>query len=144
MVAVTARLEAGTRVDLHARHLLWTADEPPLAGGSDAGPTPYELLLWSLAACVAITLRLYADHKAISLSAVDVVIEFDRVHADDCVECDERRDGWIDRATTRVALHGVFSDAEKKPLEQVTSRCPVHKTLAAGVHIVDSVTFQSA
>ncbi len=143
MAVVTAHLDAGTRVDLQARHLSWVADEPPLAGGTDAGPTPYELLLGSLAACVALTLRLYADHKAISLSAVDVVIEFDRVHSDDCVECDERRDGWIDRATTQVALHGVFSDAEKKRLEQVTSRCPVHKTLAAGVHIVDSVTFQS-
>lgn len=144
MAAVTAHLEAGTRVDLQARHLSWAADEPPLAGGTDAGPTPYELLLGSLAACVAITLRLYADHKAIRLSAVDVVIAFDRVHSDDCVECDERRDGWIDRATTQVALHGVFSDAEKKRLEQVTSRCPVHKTLAAGMHIVDSVTFQPA
>lgn len=143
MAEVTARLKAGTKVDLHTRHLSWTADEPPLVGGTDTGPTPYELLLGSLAACVAITLRLYANHKAIRLSTVDVVLELDRVHADDCEECDERHDGWIDRVQTRVALHGVFSDAEKKRLEQVASRCPVHKTLASGMQIVDSVTFQS-
>ena len=144
MAIVTARLRAGTSVDMQARQFAWQGDEPALAGGTDTGPTPYELLLGGLAACIALTLRLYANHKGISLSGVDVRLEFDRVHADDCAECDERHDGWIDRVQTRVALHGVFSDAEKKRLEQVTSRCPVHKTLASGVQIVDSVTFQSA
>ena len=143
MSEVTARLDGGTSVELRARHLTWSADEPPLAGGTDEGPTPYELLLGSLASCIAITLRLYATHKAINLSAVDVVLEFDRVHADDCAECDERSDGWIDRVQSRVTIHGEFDDAQRKRLEQVTGRCPVHKTLTGGIQIFDSVVFQS-
>ena len=104
-------------------------------------PTPYEILLGGLAACIAITLRLYANHKGISLGEVDVTLEFDRVHADDCVGCDERADGWIDRIQTHVTIRGSFDDAQRKRLAQVAQRCPVHKTLANGVHFVDSVAF---
>lgn len=129
---------------LRAREHTWIGDEPAEAGGRDAGPTPYELLLGSLAACIAATLRLYATRKDIELGAVDVEIELDRVHADDCADCDERDEGWIDRIQTRVTLHGSFSDAEKTRLEQVASRCPVHKTLAHGARLIDDVSFRAA
>lgn len=105
------------------------------------GPTPYEILLGSLAACTAITLRLYANHKGITLPEVAVRLNYDRVHADDCVDCDERVDGWIDRITSQVTIRGTFDEAQRARLEQVARRCPVHKTLANGVHMVDSVTF---
>ena len=141
MAVITAHLGAGTAVDIQARQFSWRGDEPPLAGGTDTGPTPYELLLGGLAACIAITLRLYATHKSISLSGVDVTLAFDRVHADDCLECDQRGDGWIDRIQTEVTMHGTFTDAQRTRLTQVAQRCPVHKTLATGVQIVDAVQF---
>ena len=110
-------------------------------GGTDTGPTPYELLLGSLAACIGATLRLYASHKGIPLTAVDVELGFDRVHAVDRVFCDEREEGWIERIETAVTIHGNFDEAQRKRLAQVAKRCPVHKTLANGVTIVDAVTF---
>ena len=140
-VVVTAHLGEGTRVELRARGLEWAGDEPPDVGGTDTGPTPYELLLGSLAACIGATLRLYANHKKIDLTAVDVELGFGRVHADDCADCDERAEGWIDRIQTRVTIRGVFDAAQKTRLEQVAKRCPVHKTLANGATIVDTVTF---
>ncbi len=143
-IAVTAHLGAGTRVELQARGFSWRGDEPPDVGGTDTGPTPYELLLGSLAACVGATLRLYAIHKGIPLAAVDVELGFDRVHADDCVGCDEREEGWIERIQTAVTIHGSFDEAQKTRLAQVAKRCPVHKTLANGVAIVDAVTFVPA
>ena len=141
MAVVTARLTAGTGVEMQARQFSWRGDEPPLVGGTDTGPTPYELLLGGLAACIAVTLRLYANHKAISLSGVDVRLAFDRVHADDCSDCDERADGWIDQIHTQLTIHGTFTDAQRNRLAQVAERCPVHKTLANGVQIVDVVQF---
>ena len=113
MAIVTARLRAGTSVDMQARQFSWQGDEPALAGGTDTGPTPYELLLGGLAACIALTLRLYANHKDISLSGVDVRLEFDRVHADDCQDCDETTDGWVDRIQTQVTIHGTVTDAQR-------------------------------
>ena len=142
MATVTAELREGTQVTLQARQFTWSGDEPPGAGGTDVGPTPYEMLLGSLAACITTTLRLYTDHKRIDLTGVDVTLEFDRVHADDCVDCDQRRDGWIDRIQTEVTVRGTFNDAQRTRLEQVAARCPVHKTLAKGVEIFDSVTFE--
>ena len=141
MAHVTAELRGGTVATIHARQFTWKADEPPAAGGTDSGPTPYELLLGSLAACIAITLRLYADHKGIELIGVDVRLEFDRVHAEDCEDCDERAGGFIERIQSQVTLRGSFDDAQKKRLTQVAGRCPVHKTLANGVHITDTVRF---
>jgi putative redox protein len=88
--------------------------------GRDTGSTPYELLLGGLAACIALTLRLYANHKAITLDGVD---------------------GRIDRIQTQVAIHGTFTDAQRTRLTQVAGRCPVHKTFTSGVHVVDVVQF---
>lgn len=141
MATVTASLREGTVATIRARQFSWKADEPPGAGGTDTGPTPYELLLGSLAACTSITLRLYANHKKIELSGVDVELEFDRVHADDCEDCDTREDGLIERIDVRVKLLGSFDDAQRKRLAQVAQRCPVHKTLANGIHFVDTVDF---
>jgi putative redox protein len=44
------------------RHAL-TADEPERNGGADVGPAPFDLLLASLGACTAMTLKMYAEHK---------------------------------------------------------------------------------
>jgi putative redox protein len=142
MAFLTAVLRHGTEVTLQARQFTWRGDEPPGADGTDQGPTPYEILLGGLAACIAITLRLYANHKGIALGAVEVRLEYDRVHADDCENCDERADGWIERIQSQVTIRGSFDDAQRARLTQVAQRCPVHKTLANGVHIVDAVTFE--
>ena len=144
MAFVTAVLREGTVVEMQARTFSWRGDEPLAAGGTDVGPTPYEILLGGLAACIAITLRLYANHKGIPLAEVDVRLEFDRVHADDCVDCDERADGWIDRIQSHVTIHGSFDEAQKTRLTQVAERCPVHKSLANGVQMVDTVAFEPA
>jgi putative redox protein len=144
MATVTAELREGTQVNLQARQFSWRGDEPPEAGGTDTGPTPYEILLGSLAACITITLRLYANHKGIDLTGVDVRLEFDRVHADDCLDCETRTDGWIDRIQTQVTIRGAFDDAQRSRLAQVAKRCPVHKTLVNGMEIFDSVSFEVA
>ena len=142
MAVVTAQLRLGTRATISARQFSWLADEPPEVGGTDEGPNPYEILLGGLAACIAITLRLYANHKGIQLESLGVKLEFDRVHADDCLECDNPEGGLIDRIRTEVTIQGSFDDAQKKRLAQVAERCPVHKTLAKGVQIFDTVSFE--
>ena len=144
MATLTAQLRAGTRVELSARQFHWLADEPPAVGGTDEGPTPYELLLSALAACITTTLRLYADHKGIDLKGVDVSLEYDRVHAEDCLQCDDPATGMIDRIQTQVKIWGSFTEAQQKRLAQVAARCPVHKTLVKGVQIFDSVSFGEA
>ena len=144
MATVTASLRSGTRATISARQFAWVADEPPGAGGTDEGPNPYEILLGALAACIAITLRVYADYKGISLQGVDVGLEYDRVHADDCAECLDPKSGMLEVIKSQVRIHGSFNEAQRKRLAQVAERCPVHKTLTNGVRIFDSVSFEDS
>ena len=141
MATVTAELTSGTAVTLSDGRHRWLADEPPGAGGTDTGPTPYELLLGALAACTCVTLSLYCRHKGWALKAVSVRLSHDRVHAKDCEDCDKDDTGFIDRVTSDVHVAGDFDADQRKRLGEVAVRCPVHKTLAKGVKFADSVRF---
>lgn len=141
MTHVTAELTSGTQVTLSNGRHTWRADEPPDAGGNDTGPTPYEMLVGSLAACTLITLALYCRHKKIPLKSVSATYEHDKVHAKDCEECEDPKSGYLDRIRSTVRIAGDFDDAQRKRLAQIVERCPVHKTLANGVTMVDSTEF---
>lgn len=140
MATITAELKQNLRVDITNGEHVWRADEPVDLGGDNTGPNPYDLLLGSLAACTTITLAYYAQHKGITLSSVSAEYSFDRVHADDCEQCDDEHSGMIDRISSRIFIDGDFDEATRKRLEEVAVRCPVHKTLAAGV-VFDETVF---
>lgn len=139
MTRITAELTEGYAVTIEgAGHIIY-ADEPENLGGTDTGPSPYELLLSSLAACTSITISMYCQRKGWKLDKVTVSYEHDRVHAEDCEECDEDATGYLDRVKGEVTIEGDFDDAQKARLRQVAVRCPVHKTLEHGVHFRDVV-----
>ncbi len=141
---IKARLSDGLRVTVSNGRHEWYADEPIAKGGEESAPNPYELLLGSLAACTAVTLKLYTTQKGIPLEWVETTYEFDRVHADDCAECEQEGTGLIERIKSHVTIGGTFDDAQRNRLAQIVCRCPVHKTLAAGVRIFDDVAFADA
>lgn len=142
MSKITAELTDGLEVRLTNGRHHWNGDEPGGAGGADLGPNPYELLLSALAACTCTTLAMYCRHKGITLRSVHATYEFGNVHADDCVDCDDDAKGYIQTITSNVKISGDFDEAQKKRLAQIVTRCPVHKTLANGVHISDNASFE--
>ncbi len=126
------------RVMLAGSHLL-DADEPRQLGGGDRGPGPYDLLLMSLGACTSMTLRLYAKRKGYALHDVQVVLRHERLHAQDCAEC-EGRSGRIERIAREITLHGALSEEQRTDLLRVADRCPVHRTLEGNPVIVTRLT----
>jgi putative redox protein len=105
-----------------ARHHVIRADEPVEQGGTDSGPEAFELLLASLGACTAITLRMYARRKGWPLDGVEVDAGFDA------------RQG---RRLVRMSLSftGALSAEQRARLLQIANACPVHKALTAGVMV---------
>lgn len=116
---------------LHTASHHLQADEPASIGGGNAGPTPYDLLLMSLGACTSMTLRMYANRNDMPLEDVQVRLIHERIHADDCAEC-ENADGHIERIARRIRLSGELDDNQKERLISIADRCPVHRTLEAG------------
>jgi putative redox protein len=132
---VVARIGSeGFRTELMAGGHGLVADEPARVGGTDLGPTPYDLLAAALGACTAMTLRMYASRKEWPLEAVEVGVSHDRVHAADGAEC-EHRPARVDRLQRDVLLVGPLDDAQRVRLLEIADRCPVHRTLDAGVRI---------
>ena len=110
------------------------ADEPVKVGGFDSGPGPYDLLLAGLGACTSMTLRLYAERKDLALERVTVRLTHDKIHAEDCAEC-ETKAGTIDRIDRRITLEGTLSPDEHKRLMEIADKCPVHRTLKSEIDI---------
>ena len=119
-------------------------DELAAAGGDDLGPTPYELLLASLGACTAMTLRLYADRKGWPLEAVRMRLDHQRVYRDDCDGCTGDHPVIsalrIERITREIELLGPLDVDQRTRLMEIAAKCPVHRTLQAAPEIVDVLT----
>jgi len=111
------------------------ADEPESVGGDDAGPTPYDFLLSGLGACTGMTLRMYADRKEWDLDAAVVHLSHEKVHAEDCRNC-ETEEGKIDRIERTIELHGDLSGEQRDRLLEIANKCPVHRTLHGEIDVV--------
>ena len=54
------------------------SDEPERRGGTNTGAAPFDLMLASLGACTAITLRMYSDRKQWKLGTIDVKLRLSK------------------------------------------------------------------
>jgi uncharacterized OsmC-like protein len=115
------------------RHRL-QADEPLSAGGQDAAPAPYELLLAALGACKAITVRVYAQRKQWPLQGVQINLSHAKVHAEDSADSDGGG-SLIDQIDVEIKLEGELSAEQRRILLLVAEKCPIHRTLTSRVQI---------
>ena len=110
------------------------ADEPKEAGGLDSGLGPYDLLLAALGACTSMTLRLYAERKALPLDEVTVRLTHSKIHAADCETC-ETKEGMLDRIDRTITLAGNLDESQRARLLEIADKCPVHRTLTSEIEI---------
>lgn len=105
------------------------ADEPQSVGGTDMGPSPYQLVAAGLGACTTMTIRMYARRKGIPLEHVAVDVSHDKVHAEECAQC-ETRPGKLDVFRRAIRLEGDLSPDQRAALAEIADKCPVHRTLS--------------
>lgn len=122
-----------TREILTHQHRL-ISDEPIAMGGANLGFNPYELLLAALGSCTSMTLRMYANHKQIDLQEIRVVLHHNRIHAEDCANCDKSTP-TTDKIIRKIQLIGNLDEQQRARLLEIANQCPVHKTLKSRIEV---------
>jgi uncharacterized OsmC-like protein len=141
-VRVKLTMKEGFRTQITAGANTLIADEPKEVGGTDEGPSPYELLLAALGACTAMTLKMYVERKKLPITDVEVSLTFDRIHIDDCESCvkEERlNDQEVQHISRLIYVTGDVTEEQKERLLHIAGRCPVHVTLHSNPHVEDAL-----
>jgi putative redox protein len=128
----------GFRVEVQAGKHRFIADEPLAVGGTDEGPTPYDLISAALGACTSMTLHFYAKREKIPLEGVELEIVNDRMHAKDCADCVTTQ-GFLHRFDVKLRLRGPLTHEQREQLMAIARRCPVYKTLQSEIRINETL-----
>ena len=120
--SVHSRCDQKYAVETLARHHRVLADEPPSRGGADGAATPLELLASGLAACTAITLRMYAERKGWELGTVKV----------DCRAFEEDRGFRFERT---IRIDAPLADEQRARLAEIAEKTPVTRIVKSGAPI---------
>lgn len=102
------------------------SDEPVDHGGNDEGPTAHQMLLASLGACTAITIRMYANRKQWDLRSITIELNMEKVISEGTEKTVIFR---------KLKFEGTLDDEQNKRLLFIADKCPVHKTLTGPVEI---------
>ena len=135
-VTVTSLSNLQNEVRYGADHTFIT-DEPISAGGEDAGPDPYVLILSALGSCISMTTMLYARRKSWPLEKVTVLLRQKRIHVRDCSECNQTDEGYVHRIERAVSFSGPLTQEQHTRLQEIAHKCPVHKTLTSEIVIAE-------
>jgi putative redox protein len=115
------------------RHHL-AVDEPHTVGGTETGPSPYDLLLAALGSCTSMTISMYARRRSLPLKEVVVRLRHSRIYAEDCANC-ETKEGMLDRIDRDIELIGDLTGEQRAKLLEMANKCPVHRTLVSEIDI---------
>jgi putative redox protein len=118
------------RVELRAGTHELLADEPTGSGGGDLGPTPFGLVVSGLAACTAMTLRMYAARKGFELSTIDVDVRYDVA------------DGGGATIVRTITVPADLPADQRERLADIAERTPVTVALRGGTPI--TTTFRQS
>ncbi len=108
-----------------SRHM-YIIDEPESKGGANVGPDPMSALLASLASCMAITLKMYADKKEIDTGKINVNVEL--------------RQSGTGKSTKSTFLRKIqfensISVEQMDRLNYIASVCPVSRLLSGEIEM---------
>jgi putative redox protein len=117
------------------------SDEPVAVGGTNTGPAPFDLLAAALASCTSMTLQQYARRKQWPLERAIVRVTHHRVRPTELPPAGPPRPP--DRLQREVELVGPLDATQVRRLLEIADRCPVHRTLSAGVEITTTANSAS-
>lgn len=99
-------------------------DEPVDSDGQNLGPNPSDLLKASLAACTAMTMKMYAERKGWDMQDAEVEVEYER---------DLKNN--ITSFSKKVHISGDLTEEQRKRIFEIGGRCPIHRIISNTVEI---------
>lgn len=103
----------------------WTADEPQEVGGGNVGPTPERLVLASLGACTAITLKMVAVRRQLPLTGLTVELQLNPAG----------KPAAGNDIVRRITIQGDLDADQLAQLLKAANACPMHKLLTGEIRI---------
>ena len=129
MRAVARRADGKLKHEIEMGGHRLTADEPEDHGGTDAGPSPQQLLAASLASCTAITMEMYASRKGWDVGEVVVDVDYEPAQR-----------GSPTKFHMDVQLPKELPEEQREKLLTIAAKCPVHRTLEGEVMFDETVS----
>jgi putative redox protein len=96
--------------------------------------TPYGMLMASIASCTGIVLHTYAQHHSLPLEKVELHLEYDRIFAEDCEDCEQIGE-YQEHIEEEIHLSGDLTQSDKERLYRVSLQCPIHKIVSHGAEV---------
>jgi putative redox protein len=112
--------QAGDRFELQIRGHRITCDQPLADGGTDQGPTPTELFVASLAACVGFYARRFLARHHLDTAGLGVEAAY---------TMSPDRPARVDTITLRLLLPQPLEEHRRRALLAVVEHCTVHNSL---------------
>ena len=94
-------------------------------GGAALGPNPTRTLEGALAACAAMTMRMYANRKNWDVSSIEVRVQRAASEDDHAPHVLEKE----------IRVSGNLNDAQRARLLEIADKCPVHRMVTGGVEV---------
>ena len=133
---VDITLRDGWKATISANNHVWYADEPVAEGGTDEAPTPGAMMMGALGACIAITCKMYANHKGWDLQGVDVKLDYERFNGKD-YPAHEGNDLFVHEIRKSVKFYGDLDEKQLKRMYDVATKCPVHRLISFPTYFVE-------
>ena len=135
-VIVRGQSENPTRMNLTSGKFKMIIDEPENMGGTDAGPSPIQVLLMSLAGCLNVTGHEIARQRGYKLNGMKIKIE-GVMNPCAFIGCSfEERAGFQKiQVTVDADMEGVSKEEMESWLEETERRCPVTDNVRADTNI---------
>lgn len=105
---------------------MYIIDEPESKGGANVGPSPISALLASLASCIAITLKMYADRKEINTGKINVNVELRQSGSGKNIKSTFLR---------KIHVENSIEPAQMDRLNYIASVCPVSRLLSGEIEM---------
>jgi putative redox protein len=119
MATVKAAHAGGDSFDVSVRQHTLRVDQPATDGGEDSGPTPTELFVASLTACVAHYARRFLVRHGLSFEGLCVQAEFTMAE----------RPARVGSITITLDVPAGIPENKRAAFLAVASHCTVHNTL---------------